>query len=75
MNNELTGTLVKMRKLKESGAISNYKFENVDENGNVGKLSECRNTDRLTIEFPNGEKLVINTFCSGCLEDTFVECS
>ena len=50
-------------------SISSYRLENIDENGKIGK-SKCRNTERLTLNFPNGNKLVLDTFCSGCLEDT-----
>ena len=44
--------------------------DHVSDEGVVGKKSNCRNTERLTLDFPNDEKLVLGTFCSGCLEDT-----
>jgi len=59
-----------LESLVKSGDIMFYCIENVDENGNVGKTSEFRNTERLTLVLPSGKKLVINTFCSGCAENT-----
>lgn len=60
----------KLQSLVDSGTVKSFKLENVDEEGNVGQESKCRNTERLTITFPSGEELVIGTFCSGCLENT-----
>ena len=53
-----------------NGLISSYQYEEVDEDGNVGKTSDFRNTERLTLAFPNGHKLIIDTICSGSSEDT-----
>lgn len=63
MNNEI------LEKLIKNGAIKSYKLEALDEDGNPG-VSKFRNTERLTLEFLNGDKLVVGTFCSGCLENT-----
>ena len=65
MNNE-----TKLNELVTNGAIKSYVLINVDEDGNVGKTSNFRNTERLTLLFGNGESLTINTFCSGSAEDT-----
>lgn len=56
-------------RLKTENMIVSYKIENIDDGGDVGK-SNFRNSERMTLEFPNGSSLVINTFCSGSAEDT-----
>jgi hypothetical protein len=61
-----------LAKLIAKGILKSYKIENLDDEGNVGK-SAGRNTERVTLEFPSGEKLVIGTFCSGCLENTVLD--
>lgn len=55
---------------KKLGYIKDYSLSNIDENGEKGKESECRNTQELILVFPNNEKLIIETFCSGVLENT-----
>jgi len=62
--------LKKLDDLVNNGTIKSYTIDNVDENGNVGSKSQFRNTEQLTIDFPNGEKLIIGTLCSGCSENT-----
>lgn len=60
-----------LEKLILSGDISNYKIETLDEDGEiVSHPCGNRNTERLTIKFPSGNLLVVNTFCSGCSENT-----
>lgn len=59
-----------LNKLVEDGVIKSYVIVDVDENGVVGKKGRSRNTQRLTIEFNNGSNLVVDTFCSGCSENT-----
>ena len=60
-------------KLVQMGILSHYTYDIVDENGNVGEHSEFRNTERLCLIFPSGQKLIIDTFCSGSAEDTSLE--
>ncbi len=49
--------------------IKDFKLVNIDEMGNEG-TSMSNNTQKLILTFPNNTKLVINTWCSGCLENT-----
>ena len=55
--------------LVENGTIVSYEYLNLDEDGNIGK-SKFRNTEQVKLTFPNGKTLVIDTFCSGCNENT-----
>ena len=59
--------LIKNNQLKEA------LVENVDENGYVGKQSAFRNTTRLTLKFPDNSTLIIDSFCSGIVEDVMLE--
>jgi hypothetical protein len=62
MTNEVLDTLVK------EGVIASYLLETVeDEPG-----SHMREADKLTITFTSGHLLVLNTFCSGCNENTSI---
>jgi hypothetical protein len=63
--------------LVASGDIASYSLAKLDENGNVVvdgapplPLRGMRETERATLTFPSGKQLVIDTFCSGCLENT-----
>lgn len=60
---------VKLCKLVESGAITSFLIQDLNEDGFVGH-SQSRNTQRLIVTFPNGERLILGTYCSGCLEDS-----
>lgn len=55
----------------DSGDLLYWEYDNLDENGNVGE-SRMWNTERLTLVFPSGRKLVLDTACSGCLENTYL---
>lgn len=59
----------KLDELVEKGTLSSYSVMNLDDSGNPGK-SHDRNSEQLTLYFPDGEKLVLSTWCSGCLEDS-----
>ena len=61
-----------MEDLIKHGCIKSYKVQNVSACGEVGRRSDCRNTEQLELEFPDGRKLLVNTFCSGSSEDTFL---
>ena len=49
-----------------SGEIKDYELETVEDTPGSGS----RETDKLTITLLSGKKLVIETFCSGCAENT-----
>ena len=57
-------------KLVSNGDILSYEYHEMDENGELCKKSEFRNSERLTILFSSGAKLILDTFCSGISEDT-----
>jgi predicted protein tyrosine phosphatase len=59
----------RLKELVRFGTILTYEIVNLDEDGNVGE-SDSRNSEKLTLTFPDGEDLSIVTFCSGCLENT-----
>jgi hypothetical protein len=56
-------------KLVSKGDIVYYEYQNLDEEGNPGK-SSFRNTERLTLLFPSGNRITFDTFCSGSSENT-----
>jgi len=68
----------KLDHLKKLGIIKSYKLVGLGENGEEAK-SGFRNTEQLTIVFQGlnntDETLVIDTFCSGCREDTYLSIS
>jgi hypothetical protein len=68
--------------LVKENQITGYEYETIDEESRrcyghrtkpwprqIG-ASDFRNTERLILKFPNGKKLKIDTFCSGCNENT-----
>lgn len=57
-------------KLLGSGSIAGYDYVNVDEDGNVNQKSKFRNSEQIILYFNNGEKLILDTFCSGSEENT-----
>ena len=58
-------------RLVQDRTILSYKIEIVDMDGNIVEEEiGSRNSERLTLRFSNNRELVINTFCSGCLENT-----
>ena len=60
----------KLSELVASGAITSFLLQELDETGEVGYSPKGRNTERLILDFPNGERLVLGTFCSGVMENT-----
>ena len=60
MKNQLLDNLVK------SGALVCYDYVKVYEEPGT----EMRTTEKLVLTFPTGDKLEIETFCSGCMENT-----
>jgi len=55
-----------------NGTIKSYNLLNVNSDGEENKTSGNRDTEKLTIVFNNGEKLIIDTFCSGCSENSIM---
>lgn len=64
-----------LHELVMNGTLSDYKIVSVNADGVEGVLGAFRNSDRLTLTFPNGEVLVIDTFCSGSAENTSISCT
>jgi hypothetical protein len=60
----------KLEELVSKGVLVSWKIVNVDEDGNVGRKSKYRNSERMVLVFPSGETLSVDTFCSGIREDT-----
>lgn len=63
---------MKLDELVASGAIISYVFRFLNDEGvELAKPgSGMRETEELTLTFPSGEKLVIDTFCSGSWGNT-----
>lgn len=54
-----------------NGMITAYKLIDLNEDGEEVKNPKgFRNTQQLELTFPNGSKLLIDSFCSGSSEDT-----
>ena len=48
------------------GELKDFKFETIEDEPGSG----MRETDRLILTLPSGKTIVIDTFCSGCSENT-----
>ncbi len=60
-----------LERLIANNTISSYTYVNLTEDDLITeKQIGFRNRERLTLKFPNGEQLIIGTFCSGVAEDT-----
>lgn len=63
---------LKLDELVNSGQLTGYEFHTVNAEGEVDKKSnDGRNVERLILRFPNGDNLVLETFCSGSSQNTF----
>lgn len=51
-------------------ALESWEIVDVDDNGVEGQQGKFRNTQTLRLLFPDGHKLEVGTFCSGCAENT-----
>ena len=60
----------RLDELVKDGMLADYDLVNISEDGEEGKFSENRNTEKLTLVFRNGKSLNIGTFCSGSAENT-----
>jgi len=59
-----------LRQLISSGTITSYLLRTLDENGNeVAPGHPDRVTDELTLTFPDGKTVVIDTLCDNCEEN------
>lgn len=59
--------------LVDNKTIANYELLTINADGEIETIADenvSRNTERLIITFNNGEKLTIDTFCSGSNENT-----
>lgn len=56
-------------KLVESGMILEYKYEDVDSDGNY-RYSEFNNSQLLSMVFPNGMILIVETSCDAWYESS-----
>jgi hypothetical protein len=59
-----------LRELVNYGILKDFDLVDVSDDGVVGEKSKFRNSQRLTLVFKEGARLVIQTFCSGSAEDT-----
>lgn len=66
---------MKLDELVTSGDLVSYKLENFNEEGQLidHQGEGMRETQRLILEFPSGNTLVIDTFCSGSAENTYLD--
>lgn len=55
----------KLDELVKLGCIKSYSYINVDGNGVEEKISEFSNSERVKLEFSNGQTLTIYPLCSG----------
>lgn len=55
-----------------SNDILSYEYVEISEDGHE---PQTRNTERVKLVFPSGHVFTIDTFCSGCLENTSMEFS
>lgn len=64
---------MRLDELVNNGTLKDYTYEYLDEAGNVVKKEKgMRNSQRLILTFPNDEFIVLNTICSGALENTYI---
>ena len=71
----MSTTLPILNGLVQCGLLKSFKLETFDSDGKIitGQNGNgSRESDRLTLTFPNGEELVINTFCSGSAENVSI---
>ena len=60
-----------LQELVRNGSIIKFDLQTINEDGiPVTDKKGNRNTERLTLYFPNGSILEIDTFCSGSAENT-----
>lgn len=50
--------------------LESWEIVKVDDEGIEGREGKFRNTQKLRLLFPDGHKLEVGTFCSGCAENT-----
>jgi hypothetical protein len=55
--------------LVAKGSIRSYEYVGLDDEGNIGE-GAFRNTQRLVLQLADGERIVVECFCSGSSQDT-----
>lgn len=55
--------------LVKTKILQSYEYDNISFDNVVGEKSDSRNTERLILVFSDGQKLKIETICSGVRED------
>lgn len=55
--------------LVAKGSIRSYEYVGLDDEGNIGE-GAYRNTQRLVLLLADGERIVVECFCSGSSQDT-----
>lgn len=63
MNNTYLDNLV------AKGSLRSYEYVDLDDEGNLGQ-GAYRNTQRLVLQLADGERIVVECFCSGSSENT-----
>ena len=56
--------------LVEKGVIKDYRYVEMDEAGDIGEISDMKNSEHLVLYFNSGDALGLTTICSGSLENT-----
>ena len=55
--------------LVAKGSLRSYEYVGLDDEGNLGE-GAYRNTQRLVLQLADGERIVVECFCSGSSENT-----
>lgn len=61
----------KLTQLVENKQLTSFVYE--EQVPSIEGDTKFRLIDKLTLVFPNGDKLNLSTFCSGCRENTTIE--
>lgn len=64
----MSTTLPILNGMVQRGLVKDFKLETIEDEPGSGS----REHDRLTLVFPNGEQLVIDTVCSGSAENVSI---
>lgn len=65
MNNSILEELVNI------GDLKSYNYQIIEDNFGSDFSSDFREAERVTLVFPSGTKLVLETFCSGSSQNTY----
>lgn len=64
-----------LQDLVDNGDILSYEYLGLDADGKIGSSNYGRDTERVTLKFPSGRQLTIDSGCSGCREDSYLSFS